>query len=77
MEYTSEQLNYFRICYIAFKVYTTDFFFICSIKSPQCTDKKIYYSIAIFLPGVLMDQKREISLPVGYKTAKPKTGAWE
>ena len=57
----------------------TDLFFICSIKSPQCTDKyeKKNYSIAIFLPGVLMDQKREISLPVGYKIAKPKTGDWE
>ena len=31
-------------------------FFICSIKSPQCTDKrgKIKFSIAIFLPRVLM-----------------------
>ena len=57
----------------------TDFFFISSIKSPQCTDKneKKNYSIAIFLPRVLIDQKREISLPVGYKTAKPKTGDWE
>ena len=30
------------LCYITilkFKVYMTDFFFICSIKSPQCTDK--------------------------------------
>ena len=39
--------------------------FICSIKSP------------IFLPRVLMCQKREISLPVGYKTATPKTGNWK
>ena len=52
-------------------------FFICSIKSPQCTDKysKKNYSIAIFLPRVLTYQKREISLPVGYKTARPKQEA--
>ena len=44
--------------------------FICSIKSPQCTDKyskKQIYSIAICTPRVLMYHKREISLPVGYK----------
>ena len=29
------------------------------------------------LPRVLMYQKRQISLPVGYKTATPKTGDWE
>ena len=34
-------------------------------------------SIAIFLPHVLMCQKRQISLLVGYKTATPKTGDWE
>ena len=46
----------------------------CSIKSPQCTDKysKKNFSIAIFLPCVLMYQKREISLPVRYKTVRPK-----
>ena len=49
-------------------------FFSCSIKSPQCNDKQKIYSMAIFLPCVLMNQKREISLPVGYKTARPKTG---
>ena len=60
------------------KVYMTDFF-ICSIKSPQCADKcsKNIFSVAIFLPRVLMCQKRQISLPVGYKTATPKTGDWE
>ena len=60
------------------KVYMTDFFFICSIKSPQCTDKcsKKFFSIANFLPRVLMYQKRQISLPVGYKTARPKPGHW-
>ena len=49
-------------------------FFICSIKSPQSADKcsKKKLSIAIFLPRVLMCQKRQISLPVGYKTATPK-----
>ena len=34
-------------------------------------------SIAISLPRFLMHQKREISLPAGYKTARPKTGDWE
>ena len=63
----------------SFKVYMTDFFFIWSIKSPQCADKcsKKTFSIAIFLPRVMMCQKRQISLPVGYKTARPKTGDWE
>ena len=37
--------------------------------------KKI--SIAIFLPRVLMYQKRQISLPVGYKTARSKPRDWE
>ena len=60
------------------KVYMTDFF-ICSIKSPQCADKcsKKVFSIAIFLSRVLMYQKHQISLPVGYKTVRPKTGDWE
>ena len=51
-------------------------FFICSIKSPQVTDKysKKVFSIAIFLSRVLMYQKHQISLPVGYKTVRPKTG---
>ena len=31
----------------------------------------------VFLAGVLMYQKHQISLPVGYKTARPKTGEWE
>ena len=55
------------------------FFFICPIKSPQCTDKysKKVFSISIFLSRVLMYQKHQISLPVGYKTARPKTGNWE
>ena len=63
-----------------FKVYMTDFFFNCSIKSPQCTDKnskKVFFSIAIFLSRVLMYQKHQISPPVAYKTARPKTGDWE
>ena len=35
------------------KVYMTDSFFICSIKSPQCTDKySNFFSIAVFLPRV-------------------------
>ena len=46
------------------------------MKFPQCTDKnsKTNFSIAIFLASVLMSQKRQISLPVGYKTVRPKTG---
>ena len=54
-------------------------FFNCSIKSPKCTDKysKKIFSIAITLPSVLMYQKRQISLLVGYKTTRPKTGDWE
>ena len=35
------------------------------------------YSRAIFLPNVLMYQKREISFPVEYNTARPKSGDWE
>ena len=50
-------------------------FFICLIKSPQCTDKyskKIYDSD---FPSQCFDvPKRQISLPVGYKTARPKQG---
>ena len=49
------------------------------LKSPQCTDmySREKFSIVIFLPCVLMYQKGQISLAVGYKTAKPKTGHWE
>ena len=51
-------------------------FFICLIKSPQCTDKysKKVFSIAIFLFRVLMYQKHQISLPVGYKTETKNRG---
>ena len=47
----------------------TDFFY-----SPQCTGmySKEKFSIAIFLPCVLIYQIHEISLPVGYKTMRPK-----
>ena len=47
-------------------------FFICPIKFGQCTDKnsETNISIAIFLAGVIMYQKRQISLPVGYKTRR-------
>ena len=34
---------------------------------------KKFFSIAIFLSRVLMHQKHQISIPVGYKTARPKT----
>ena len=66
--------------FLDLKVYRIlQFFLICSIKSAQCTDKysKKLFSIAIFLPCVLMYQKHQISLPVGYETARPKTGDWE
>ena len=43
-----------NLCTEIIKVYMTDFF-ICSIKSPHCTDmyRKEKFSIAIFLPRVL------------------------
>ena len=55
------------------KVYMT-VFFICSIKSPQCTDmySKEKFSIAIFLLRVLMYQKRQISLPGGVQNRETK-----
>ena len=57
------------------------FLFALKIKSPQCTGNGMYskekFLIANFLPRVLIYQKREISLPVGYKTKRPKTGDWE
>ena len=54
-------------------------FFNCLIESIQCFDKesKKIFSIAIFLPRVLTCQKREILLPVSYKTALAKTEDWE
>ena len=69
---STEYLNQ-HISDVIVKVYMTDFF-ICSIKSLQCTDKysKNLFLIAIFLPRVLLYQKRQISLPVGYKTARPE-----
>ena len=76
---TTHMKMFFLYRWLDVKVYMTDFFFICSIKSPQCTDmySKEKFSIAIFFSRVLMYQKRQISLPVGYKTARPKTGDWE
>ena len=64
---------------IFLKVYMTDLFLFARSNLPQCTDKysKKVFSIAIFLSRVLMYQKHQISLPVGYKTARPKTGHWE
>ena len=49
----------------------TDFFFYF-IKSLQCTDmySTEKFPIAIFLPRVLMNQKSQIPLLVGYKTAR-------
>ena len=52
----------------------TDFFFICSIKSPQCADKcsKKVFSIAIFLSRVLMYQKHQISTSGGVQNRETK-----
>ena len=58
----------------SFKVYMTDFFFICSIKSPQYTDmySKVKISIAIFLPRVLVYQKPQIHFRWGTKSRDQK-----
>ena len=61
-----------------FKAYMTDFFIArLNLHNALISIAKKRFSIAIFLPRVLMYQKRQISLPVGYKTARPKTGDWE
>ena len=60
------------------KVYMTEFFLFARLNLPNVlisVAKKIL--ITIFLPRVLMCQKRQISLPVGYKTATPKAGDWK
>ena len=60
-------------------VYDRAFFFLFSLWNlPNVLiSKAIFFSIAIYLPRVLILQKRQISLPVGYKAARPKTGDWE
>ena len=61
------------------KVYMTEFFLFARSNLPNVlisTAKKVF-SIAIFLSRVLMYQTHQISLPVGYKTATPKTEDWE
>ena len=56
----------------------TDFFLFAQLNLPNVLISVAkFFSIAIFLPRVLMCQKRQISLPVGYKIATPKTGDWE
>ena len=64
---------------LMFKVCMTDIFLFARSNSLQCTDmySKEKFSIAIFLPRVLMYQKCQIKLPVVYKAARPKTGDWE
>ena len=60
-------------------VYITEFFLFAQSNLPNVlisTAKKVF-SIAIFLSRVLMYQKHQISLPVGYKTGTPKTEDWE
>ena len=61
------------------KVFMTDFFLFARLNLPNVliSVAKKKFSIAILLPLVLMCQKRQMSLPVGYKTATPKTGDWE
>ena len=74
------QTTLLGFCALAFKVYTyMTYFFYLLDQIPQGTDKysKKVFSVAIFLSRVLMYQKHQISLPVGYKTARPKTGDWE
>ena len=58
------------------KVYMTDFFlFFARLNLLNVLISVLFFfSIAIFLPRVLMYQKRQISLPVGCKTARAKTG---
>ena len=57
----------------------TDLFLFARLNLPNVliSVAKFFFSIAIFLPHVLMRQKRQISLPLGYKTATPKIGDWE
>ena len=57
------------------KVYMTEFFLFARLNLPNVlisVAKKIL--ITIFLPRVLMCQKRQISLPVGYKARHQKQG---
>ena len=72
-------LSHVLFCFPFFPFLYDRNFFICLIESIQCFDnesKKIFL-IAIFLPRVLTCQKREISLPVSYKTVLAKTEDWE
>ena len=58
-------------------IYMTDFF-ICSVKSPQCTDKNTKKkSITILLPRVLMNQNRWNFASGGVQIRETKTGGWE
>ena len=53
-------------------------FFICSIKSPQCTDKYSKFLFDSDFPSPCFDvPKASNSLPVGYKTTRPRPGDWE
>ena len=65
--------------HVKFKVYMTDFFLFARLNLPNVliSVAKKFFSIAIFLSRVLMYQRHQILLPVGYKTARPKTGDWE
>ena len=62
-----------------FKVYMTGLFLFARLNLPNVliSIANFFFSIAIFLPRVLMYRTSQISLPVGYKTTRPKTGDWE
>ena len=59
------------------KVYIKDFFARLNLPNVLKSMAKKKFWIAIFLPRVFMYQKRQISLPVAFKTARPKPGDWE
>ena len=46
-------------------------------QNQKMSNSKTNILIAIFLAGVSMYQKYQISLLVGYKTARPKPGDWQ
>ena len=75
---TSRSTRENRVIHLKFKVYMTELFLFAfqNIHSVLITTAKSI-SIASFRSHVLSCKKREISLPVGYKTPQVKTGDWE
>ena len=54
------------------------FFFICSIKSPQCADKCSNFFFDSDFPSPCFDVPKASNFPSsGVQTATPKTGDWE